>query len=395
MNEEGRNLWQYELNLSEYDKQLIKFHIWELKDIDITYLFQSYNCADLTHELLALASPHAVRDELIVTPLDVVKVSKQSGLIKNQQVLLSPEWENRMFLEEMNKKAIKSLQKFLQDKAPLDVSAFEMQEDILKGQEYLKFLHSIGKTEQEYINTFNNIMFSSDVKNNQLDITNYKNPLKTPDDSMAGIDWAQENAQRSLDVSFVPASHYLHGDNRQYHSESELLIGEVNLRISLKTGAIKLQKLTLYSMLSLLSDTEFDSHWSKQVFMGYKRELSENGKDTGVFETSFGLGKSFSIHEDILVYALLNIGAGLGADKIYPTLTPQIGAVVNLVQDSKLTLRHEFTAGRYNDMSWGERSSLIFSWYGASDLNLSIKTEYREYGKGNELATVAGVSFLF
>ena len=212
---------------------------------------------------------------------------------------------------------------------------------------------------------------------------------------MAGIDWVEENAQRSLDVSFVPASHYLHGDNRQYHSESELLIGEVNLRISLKTGAIKLQKLTLYSMLSLLSDTEFDSHWSKQVFMGYKRELSENGKDTGVLETSFGLGKSFSIHEDILVYALLNIGAGLGADKIYPTLTPQIGAVVNLVQDSKLTLRHEFTAGRYNDMSWEERSSLIFSWYGASDLNLSIKTEYREYGKGNELATVAGVSFLF
>lgn len=395
LNEEGRNLWQYRLKLSEYDKRLIKFHIWELKDVDITYLFQSYNCADLTLELLALASPQVSRNEFIVTPLDVVKTSKQSGIIESQHVLLSPEWENRMFLGGMSKRAISSLQRFVQDKAPLDTSAFQSEEAILKGQKYLQFMHSIGKADQEHLSVFNKFTLSSDSNDHQLDIRNYKNPLKTPDDSMVGIDWVYGHGKHYMDVSFVPASHYLHGDNRQYHSESELLMGEVELRLSPGSGSIDVNKLTLYSMLSLLSDTELDAHWSKQVFMGYKKELYEDGDDVGVFETSFGLGKSYKLHDDILIYALLNVGIGLGPDKFYPTLAPQVGAVLNLVQDSKLIVKHHLTTGRYNDTTWGKHSGLVFSWYGVSDINFSIKTEYREYGNKSELATEAGISFLF
>jgi hypothetical protein len=42
---ENRNIWEYKLKLNNYQKKLIYYHIWELKDIKMKYYFTSFNCA--------------------------------------------------------------------------------------------------------------------------------------------------------------------------------------------------------------------------------------------------------------------------------------------------------------------------------------------------------------
>jgi hypothetical protein len=71
---ENRNLWEYELVLSEYERKLIYYHVWELKDINMKYYFTSYNCSTVIYNILSLANPKIYNDKKIwITPLDSVK----------------------------------------------------------------------------------------------------------------------------------------------------------------------------------------------------------------------------------------------------------------------------------------------------------------------------------
>ncbi len=51
---EQRDMWEYELKLTEYQKQLLTGHIWELLGQEFTYYFFEENCAYRVTELLEL-----------------------------------------------------------------------------------------------------------------------------------------------------------------------------------------------------------------------------------------------------------------------------------------------------------------------------------------------------
>lgn len=395
LNEEGRNLWHYQLDLSNFEKQLIKLHIWELKDINITYLFQSYNCADLTLELLALAKPEVRSDTFIVTPIDVVKKATQNSMITNKQVLLSPEWEGRMYLSQLELHQEQAIHTFLMQPELADLSVFKSKNEIKTAQQYLQFLQSINKVNSKQIKEFNKKANVKQLTDAQVDIANYKSPLKTPNDSIVGMDWVNHSKKQFLDLRFVPTSHYLRGDNSQYHSESELIMGELVMRASLNSENISLNKLTLYSMLSLVPDTKHDSKWSKQVYSGFKKEKTLSNKEIGVFETALGIGKTVELHRDVLTYGILNFGIGYGDEKLYGTLSPKIGAIVNLIGNSKLTLNHQFTRGRLNEFNWQQRTNATLTWLGANNLNISLKVEYLELFPDNEVTTTLSIDLLF
>ena len=71
---ENRNIWEYQLSLSEYRRKLIYYHVWELKGIDMKYYFTSYNCSTVIYNMLSLANPAVYNDKKIwITPLDSVK----------------------------------------------------------------------------------------------------------------------------------------------------------------------------------------------------------------------------------------------------------------------------------------------------------------------------------
>ncbi|WP_404400167.1 DUF4105 domain-containing protein [Idiomarina seosinensis] len=72
---ELRNLWDYELNLSDFDAQLLSAHLFELSETEYTYYFTSKNCAYYVARAIEIvADDYLVSDdELTVFPSEIVQ----------------------------------------------------------------------------------------------------------------------------------------------------------------------------------------------------------------------------------------------------------------------------------------------------------------------------------
>lgn len=62
---EDRNIWEYKLKLSKSEVQLISYHFWELRNVDIKYYFTGYNCATIVNDILKLSSKKIIKKNSI------------------------------------------------------------------------------------------------------------------------------------------------------------------------------------------------------------------------------------------------------------------------------------------------------------------------------------------
>ena len=100
LQEEQRNVWEYELDLDSDQKELIQAHIWELKQAKLDYFFQDYNCATLLKFLISVAEPSLLDSkDAWTTPVDLVKTVDRANIVKNVSVIPSSKWKMRMLSE--------------------------------------------------------------------------------------------------------------------------------------------------------------------------------------------------------------------------------------------------------------------------------------------------------
>jgi hypothetical protein len=65
-NQEFRQMWEYDLNLSEEQKKLLLLHLWELRGIRFRYYFFNRNCGYKVSELLDIVSHQQIRDKAYI-----------------------------------------------------------------------------------------------------------------------------------------------------------------------------------------------------------------------------------------------------------------------------------------------------------------------------------------
>jgi len=83
-----------------------------------------------------------------------------------------------------------------------------------------------------------------------IDISNYKSPIKTTDESQIGIGFRRLSGNNFVKFYFLPISHTLLEDNRQYFFESSLKVGEISLLLN--QHRIIIESFKFYSMTSLV-----------------------------------------------------------------------------------------------------------------------------------------------
>lgn len=83
---ESRDLWSYELNLTDEELEMIIAHAWELGQVPIPYYYLTGNCSYYMLALLDVANPNwklVEKNPYFVLPVDTLKtVAKVPGLIK-------------------------------------------------------------------------------------------------------------------------------------------------------------------------------------------------------------------------------------------------------------------------------------------------------------------------
>jgi hypothetical protein len=119
--EQGRDLWEYDLALSEEEVTFLLLHIWELRRARIDYYYLTRNCSFEVMELLEIAAPRLrlLRNlKALVFPIDTVKeVASIPGLVRDvayrpsletrfharlDTLTTAEEWEVRRLLREPN-----------------------------------------------------------------------------------------------------------------------------------------------------------------------------------------------------------------------------------------------------------------------------------------------------
>lgn len=103
---ENRDLWEYEIHLNEFEREILVSHLWELSRAEFDYYFLSKNCSYLLLEWLEVAKPDlALKSKLgiIVSPVDTIKLYLgETGLVLGKKYRPSLYSEIKSKLLEMN-----------------------------------------------------------------------------------------------------------------------------------------------------------------------------------------------------------------------------------------------------------------------------------------------------
>lgn len=385
---EQRNVWQLQLTASTEQLHLLQLHIWELHQINLTYYFQSFNCATLTLEMLAILNPDVLTERgLIVSPVDVVKAAHSHKMISQTEINTADLWLYNALRDSIPGSVINELDAWLYTQQqvttpppvshPLATTYLAVALDTALAQQQLT------TSDAEYLRQF----FSAE-QDFALDLSNYKHPAQTPQDSAVGLAWRSSKNSKQWLLNFLPAGHFLHSDNRQYLSESELQIAKTTLAWDTDTKRLTLDEFTLYSVRSLNPDTDLFPLWSGELYLGYKPAYTTTLQSKSVGEISGAAGKSYDLHKDVISFAMLGTGLTSSLADSYAFIYGKAGISFNLASDTKLIAEYTTSSGKTGKNSDYQQLSALFSWFPDRDNSMTLRlakaktqaSEHTEFG---------------
>jgi hypothetical protein len=343
LDQENRNIWEYKLALSAEMRQLMHLHIWELKEVKSKYLFAGNNCATVIYSILALANPSFQEESrLWITPLDVVRQADKSKLIDSMILIPSDKWRIRMLASELD---FSDRLEILQMHQSATIKPLPKVKDMTKreflklelAQVYSKYLLKNNKITDSQFNLFENEFHDSGFLTTDFDfdISQFKNPLNQQEDSQYSIGYLNRDNSSYLKINFLPVSHKLSDDNRQYFSENELELGDLTVLAKASDDSIRLEEFQMFSSTSLIPWDSFTGGISGHVKFGIERQYEPELVSHNAGYLLVGLGFASSIHEDVLLYSLGNVGVGYGDQVGYLYGFPEAGFIINQVFSTK------------------------------------------------------------
>jgi hypothetical protein len=345
---ENRNIWEYQIKLTHREKKLIHQHIWELKDKPSSYYFTKYNCATLTHFLLAIAEPRLLQqNHNWVTPQDVIKDAFQFNLIKSANLKPSLSWQIKMLVDNVSTEDQLAIKNNIRDISKVNTnSSSSFKTELMVNYNQYAFTENIITTDQYKDNTrWLNSNFNNDFK---IDVSRYKAPQKTPNDSQFSIGLIRKDNVDLLSFQIMPAAHRLQDDNRQYFSENALELADLQLNIDVENQNIELDHFTLYGVKSLIPIDRFTYGLSGQWKVGIDQQVFDHLNFQRMAFLEGGLGYTLPVKKDIEIYTLLNLGGAVSTSLKHAYLVPEIGFIINEVWDMKSNLNFQAVYSTHN-----------------------------------------------
>lgn len=337
---EQRNIWQYNLDLTDYKKNLLHKHLWELRNLNIDYLFHTHNCATFSFDIVSVAKPELMSArQRWVTPIDIVKAASELNMIDTVQVYPSNKWKVRMLNDFIEKDKIAMVEDFFTGKESFDFNDPLSVEMIRAISQYQL---DTGKISNRQWLDIHDKWQAVGGQNYSLEINDYKSPLNTPDDSAYYIELTGQN----MLFGWLPASHALEDDNRQYFGETELKLSELVLQADIENKEASLYKWIVYSAKSLTPRDRFTGGVSGSFSFGFDQFWHDaKDKELAAF-ISGSLGVTKKVTKDIGVFSLANIGQVGNSEKSYAYIAPEIGAYIYEIFDMKtiVSIKKEFRA---------------------------------------------------
>ncbi|MEZ5563129.1 MAG: DUF4105 domain-containing protein [Gammaproteobacteria bacterium] len=349
---EQRNVWEYRLSLSGPERELLQLHIWELKNANPAYYFDAYNCATLTNYVLATANPALLeRGSYLMSPLDVVRNVHQNGMIENVVVLPSNKWTIRMISETFPARTNRAIKASVDDMDANELPHMPSNEEQFLvrslAETYNDYLTETNERTSEEWAAYTRQLTAQPVSDHEaylIDVSQYKNPLKSPKDGQWQIGVARAGDENYLKAGLLPISHTLSEDNSQFFSETELRLADISILIN--DDDIELNELQLYSASSYLPRNRFTGGLSGAFRFGIEPHYNDQLERKLAGNVSGGLGATFEPVKQVSVFAMLTLGLGYRAGSAYIYTAPEVGVIVNEAMKMKTILSASQTFGQ-------------------------------------------------
>lgn len=341
---EGRNVWEFELKLTNQQKAILHNHLFELKNIKLTYYFHTFNCATLINHIIRVAHPAGQNTGIEwTTPLDVVRYIEDHHLINTQAVNLSNKWKIKSLIESSDFEPL-TLELIKKNKIPdlIKHSIEHEQSYAFKALElsrsYNNFLlseKSISKrTHDKKVNELNHHL-ESFFPNSRLNFNSYKNPTKTKSTAQLMASYANEKNESIFQLTFLPASHFLEDDSSNYISESELQISRLTIGHNTRRNNFFVDEFNLYSATSFLPADTLTDGLSGKFRLGYLNYFNSRLEREKSLIVEGKLGKTYRLHNDLDFFGLLGLSF-LEANEVLLSPDVESGFILRAILDMKI-----------------------------------------------------------
>jgi len=298
---EQRDIWEYDLNLTQIEVIRMFQHIWELNGIYSDYYFFTENCSynllwlleiarkgvDLrsyfTYHVSPLETIHAMKDEVLLIK-EHYRDSKRSILLKYEEVI------DDRYITYVKKILSKNLnsEKVLYDKhIPIQQKRylFEAAIDLL---EYYYMQAKI--TKKEYLSLFHQLTTARAKLGRGDSLSNVRpeSPLNAHRQARVTLGFNSENSKSKLLIGIRPVYHDLYDNAKGLLRGTQIEFLNTLLRIDNKS--INIEKFTLLSISSISQISEFIKPFSWRTHFQWDRNYINNQLN---FNIDIGVGTSW------------------------------------------------------------------------------------------------------
>lgn len=323
-NIENRDIWEYELRLSDDELELFTAHMWEMQRAKIRYYFASRNCS-----YVLLLMLEAARPELDISggfggytvPLATLKaVNNVSGLVTAANYRPSRQSKLKYRAAQMNSRQYDAFIDIIRrDKTDLSALDEEEKADVLEtAYQYVQYRYVDGDLEladyrkkslallRERSKIANQRQYFDELKEGE-------NPVLAHKAKQAGITFGARNGEAFQEVSFKPVYNSLLEDSYGLLNGAEINLFEGKVRHYDARDKWVLQELNLLGIKSLAGADAMFSPLSYDIKVGY-RELfdAKSDEDSGALVLETGVGQSYALGEHTLLYAMSVPNAAYG-----------------------------------------------------------------------------------
>ncbi|MCK6599350.1 MAG: DUF4105 domain-containing protein [Bdellovibrionaceae bacterium] len=388
---ESRDLWSYELNLSENELLFLLLHLWEVGPYSYNYLFLTQNCSYHMLTVLQASVPRLNFTSTLpqyIIPVDVLKaITKEKELVKKVEYRPSLKRTFYMRYEKLNFEQRKVFKVYIQDrKIPSNYEQLTVAE---RGQildavtEYVDLQDPKGVVKNtgswsEFRNQ--NLLLRSKLDFVSENLKVSLNPEEAP-----------EKAHKAgrIDIGLTSKNQFLLGFRLAFHDLSDPFIGlpknssleAFKFRLAFDKNEIILKEWDLFKLFQLNPLTELEKKITWGLELGVKKmdECQLDIHCSGVgFKSLFGASvEFFSQYLWLTPLAEYRYGSSFFKRPSRFYFGGQLGAKVQIVKDINLVSFLELKKNDLNDLFQEHQLELRWQIDALNSLEMLSTEDYK------------------
>lgn len=383
---ENRDIWEYALNLTQEEVNQLLRHAWELRYINFDYFYITQNCSYHMLSLMEVARPGLKLTYLFdnkAIPIDTVRAVINAELVDNINYRPSTTTSISYHANEMDKTENELVMDLTKGKIRTDDSLLklltvkEYARVLEQSYDYSRFLSTANPSVRDVRSKQNWELLAARSQNSVKKIwSEIQRPPVRPDDSHATARWAIGLGDLAglsyLALKLRPVYHDLLDPIGGYTTTSQINFLDIQLRYFKDTEKVRLDKFTIFNVLSLSPRDLYFDPISWGVDFGIEEVNSLQGKINvtqltvdgglsypagdwvissmieGKFKVANRLQKGYTAGIGFR-FNLLRQGSGSSTQFMFKSLAYRAGEENTFIQAS---LAHSFHLGANETLRW-------------------------------------------